>query len=198
MTLTNVCMLFDSYTVVEKQSQVSNTFFASSEHIFSDGVYHSHIEKHGYIQITDVENATYIMFVDQSGNIFLNIYKYTQETKYKEIIDNLNTLRELTGIHHHTYATEDDYLDEEDSDAEKEDVDLPSALRSKYIDLNTFVCLDCSTKIRYRKLQNTDAVIGVCTKCNTEYTLVPSKYYVLKAKKITYKNTTGSRRVKFE
>jgi ribosomal protein L37AE/L43A len=206
MTLTNLCTLFDSYNIVDKQTQVSNTFYASSEFIHSDGLVHSHIEKHGYIEITNVENAYYIMFVDQNGDLFLNIYKYTPETMYKEIIDNMNKIRAATGIHRHvdTSLSNDVYNDDDTSDddgngtAEKEDIDLPASVRSKYVDLNTFTCPECKEKISYHKIKDSDVVIGTCKKCNTEYTLVPSKYYVLRAKKIIYKNVPGSRHVKFE
>lgn len=199
MILSNICALFDSYDVVEKSSQVYGPMYASSEHIFTDGNYHSHIDKNGYIEIYEISDANYIMFLDQTGAIYIKVYKYTPETTYKEIINNLNMLRKLTGIKSKVDedpddSTEDDNIQEDD----KEDIKIPDSLRSKYVDINTFVCPECDGKMRYAKINGTDAILARCAKCSTEYTLMPSKYYVIRAKKITYKSQAGRRNVKFD
>ena len=198
MILSNICSMFDSYDVVEKASQIYGPLYASSEHIFTDGTYHSHINKNGYIEIYEIADANYIMFLDQTDAIYIKLYKYTPETMYKEIINNLNMLRKLTGIKSKVDDDSEDDDIEPEAEESKEDIKIPDSLRSKYVDINTFVCPECTGKMRYSKINGTDAIIVRCAKCSTEYTLMPSKYYVIRAKKITYKSQTGRRNVKFE
>ena len=75
MRLRNLCKMFDVASIVEKQSQVSGKFTASSENIYSDGHVHQRINSEGYIEITKIDgNPNYVIFLDRNGEIFIQIF----------------------------------------------------------------------------------------------------------------------------
>lgn len=213
MKLRNLCSMFDVSSIVDKQSQVSNTFIASSEVIFSDGIVHHHINKEGYIEITGIEGEpNYVMFMDQGGEVFINIYRYTPETLYKEIIDNLNKLYDEMGINHEyrdvsqitssqviikdtskNNANKQEKKSVSNIDTSSDRYSLHPQLSDRVVDMNTFKCPDCGILMKYRKIPNTDTIIGYCSKCFVEYTLVPSRWYTIKARKVNYSAMQHSR-----
>lgn len=209
MRLRNLCKMFDVASIVEKQSQVSGKFTASSENIYSDGHVHQRINSEGYIEITKIDgNPNYVIFLDRNGEIFIQIYKYTPDTLYKRIIDDLNKLCDELGVYHEhvdisqitanidpkTNQNQVHHQTQHDGPS----LTLPDSLKSRVIDINTFKCPDCNIGISYRKIPNSDAIIGFCSKCFVEYTLMPSRFYVIKSKKVNYPAIKESRNFTIE
>jgi len=174
MTLDNICTLFDSYYIAEKRSELNTKYIASSELIYSDGQFNHRINSDGYITIDNVKDAEYIIFIDQNGDVFIAIYKYIYDLKFKDIITNVNKIRSSTGMRKHSIVSHEDTPNKI----------IPSG---NVIDVNNFKCSVCNNDLEFSKLKNA-TVLAVCKKCNVEYALVPSKYYILKAKKQIYES----------
>lgn len=217
MTLDNVCDLFDDFIVYDKQSQLDDEYYASSSNIHSDGKFHKEVNKNGYLHIKSVEGATpdtmanYIMFLNQTGKIFLAIYKYCPEPLYKEIINNVNNLRKQLGMNRRKSETiaipvnsNTNFSDVPGS--ELKTIESPAVtsgsvqadLSARLIDINTFRCENCEESIlTYYKIDKTpDVLYCKCKSCNTLYKLLPSRYYILAEKNNTYKTGKGSISVK--
>ena len=203
MTLENLCDLFDDHVIFDKQSDLNNDdYYASSSKIITDGKYHSTINRNGYIHITSVEGETpdtmanYIMFLGQNGLLFLAIYRYCPEHLYKDIVKNLNILREQFGMRRlggetNTYSPGATAPSEED---------LMSLIREdptcRLIDLNTFKCENCcSSEIVYYKNPKTFTLYGKCKKCDTLYKLIPSCFYRIKEKTSVFRDGAGKIKV---
>jgi uncharacterized protein YbaR (Trm112 family) len=178
----DVCSKFDSYFVAEKQNQIDKRYRASSDIIFSDGKFDHHINSEGYIVIENVRDANYLIFTDQTGDVRLIIYQNTPSFKFKDIIDRCNQIRETTG--------------EIKSEDKNDNSDIK--ISERLIDINTFVCPTCNGKMTLIKPKSTsETIVAYCKKCNIEYVLVPSKYYVIKAQKQFY-NSTNERHTMVE
>jgi hypothetical protein len=161
--------------VVDKKSNFNNTYIASSNIIYSDGKFSTAIDSNGYIKINNIsEDTNYLIFIDQDGDIFLVIYKYIPETKFKDIIDKLNIVRGQTGMKKHTVAPNKQLIDTILSN----NIDL--------VDVNNLLCESCSEIMTIEKRYSNGDLIAVCKKCNIKYALKPSKYYVLAAKTKIY------------
>lgn len=181
MELINLCQLCDQYEIVDTKPQLDRDYYSHSNSIYSDGRVISHINSEGYIHITNVEDADYIMFAGINHAIYLGIYKYTPEVKYKEILDRLNRLKNMTA----------EMLEENINNNVKtvtQNTDL--------VDINNFACDQCGyiDKLQFtRSPTNPDALICKCNQCKSEYTLVPSRYYRISSKKIVYFKSEDSR-----
>lgn len=191
MTLDNLCSLFDEYEVVDTQIQIDSEYYSSSEVIYSDGEIISGINGEGYIHIKEVHNANYIMFVTIGKKLYICLYKYIPEVKYKEIIGKLNILKKSIG----EIAENCEHIEkemEEDRNRDKNEFD-------DLININEFKCQECDSNekmIFSRSKTNPDALETKCNKCKTEYTFVPSKYYRMSSKKIIYfKSDLSSRQI---
>ena len=178
MTLQNICDLFDSYYIADKQDELLTNYTSSSSMIFTDGTYDDYVGSDGNIHISNLSTgSTYICFKDEYNKIFISIYKYIYDGKFKDIISALNKLRETTGIKR---IGSDDL----------EDHFTPN----KLIDINTFKCPDCNSNMIWAKASKTsDTIVAYCNKCDMEYALVPSRYYIIKAKKKLYSDNSNSR-----
>lgn len=206
MTFDDVCLLFDECSVVEKQVQVDAEYLAASDIIYSDGVVHQNINKEGCIHITSIEgNPTYVMFLNPSGNIFICIYKYMQIQKFTEIVSNVDTLREKTGVkhisqrHHEKKQHGEEQKKSEDIKPIEDDAPKPintHELKSQLVDINKFKCTQCGGTVKLSKERDGDTIIAKCLACKTEFYMVPSKYYVISAKKIVYSKGADSKTVK--
>ena len=102
MTLMNLCSLADAYYIAKRKTELDQKHIASSDLIFSDGTTKHHVNNDGYISIYNVEDANYLLYLDQDGNIFLWVYELILEVKYKEIIDRINKIRDTMGMYKHT------------------------------------------------------------------------------------------------
>lgn len=179
MALQNICDLFDSYFIADKQDKLNIDYLASSTQIYSDGEFDQHVGSDENVHISNLNGASYIMFLDQNKNIFIAIYRYIYDGKYKEIVDQLNKLRKFTGINKHEKS-------EKVSVENKNDI----------VDINTFKCPDCDSDMIWSKpYKDSDTIVSMCKKCNIEYALIPSKYYVIKAKKRLYKSNNNFRNI---
>lgn len=182
--LKEICEMFDSYFIADKQNQLNKKYIASSDIIFSDGKFNHHINTDGYIVIDNIEDANYIIFLDQSGDAYIAIYQYTPAHKFKDITDKNKQLRDSTGIKKHSII----------ADTIVPDVDLSE----KLVDINEFCCPGCGGKMKFLKVKSSnETIVAYCESCKTEYVLIPSKYYVIKAKKQFY-NSTNERNITVE
>jgi DNA-directed RNA polymerase subunit M/transcription elongation factor TFIIS len=188
VTINNVCSLFDQFEIVDVQAGLNREYYASSEIVYSDGEVESNINSEGYIHITYVHNATYIIFIDRDDNCFLCIYKYASETKYKEIIDNMNRLKKLSGK-----------IDDKEAKIQEDIDNISKTITDDLIDINEFKCTECKStdKMNFtRSTKESDVLMCKCNHCKTEYTFTPSKYYRLASKKIVYfKSNKSSRNI---
>lgn len=183
MNLTDLCSLCGQYEIVDTKSQLDKDYYSYSNIIYSDGHVKSHINSEGYIHITNVENADYIMFIGIDYSIYLGIYHRTPDTKYKEIIDNLNKLKKISS----------EILES------KVDNDKDTLQNTDLVDINTFTCIQCGSnkpmKFTRNRNNNPDALHCKCDNCKSEYTLVPSKFYRISSKKIVYFKSDESRNI---
>ena len=184
MTLVNLCQLFDTYYIAKHKSELNRKYLSSSELIFSDGDFDHHIDKDGYIVVPSLSAANYFMYIDQSGNLCLWIYELTPETMYKEIVSNMNKVREQTRMHRHTTkphnkdGTTYDSSSSNDLDRSKDEI-IKSA-PAEIVNINKFLCTMCSSS-EFVKTKTGSNIILVCKKCKTKFKLIPSKYYIIKS-----------------
>lgn len=186
MTLTELCSLFDRYEIVETQTQIDRRYYATTETAYSDGKIESTVGNDAYIHINSVHNATYLMFVDIEHKIYLCVYKYIPNSKYKVIRQQLQILKNI--------------INKLNNIDEYNDIDaLDNHIDDDVIDINTFTCTECDSEERLvfnRSKTNPEAITTKCKTCKTEYVFVPSKYYKLSSKKITYfKSEKSSRQI---
>lgn len=179
--LQNVCNLFDSYFIAEKQNQLNKEYKAVSDNIITDGNYDHRINGDGYIVISNIsETANYLIFIDQNGDLFLAVYKYTPSIKFKDITDAGIKIRKNTGIKKHSVLADSTSLIP--SFVKPSDITQSGLL----VDINTFKCPDCKKNMIFGKFPESETIIAYCKNCQMEYALVPSKYYVIKARKQLY------------
>jgi hypothetical protein len=178
---------FDVFEIVDNHLDLDREFLSVSERIFTDGEVKFNVNREGYLHITSVQNAMYILFIDTEHNLYCCVFKYIPTTKFKEIIRHAGVLKRIT---ENDYKIDKDYLD----DGINVEDDL--------IDINEFTCTECDcedTLIFTRSATNPDALITKCNKCCTDYTFVPSKYYKLSSKKVIYfKSEKSSRNIDLE
>ena len=214
MTLTNLCDLFDCSFIADHKADLNSNYKASSDLIYSDGKIESHIDKDGYIIIESVDDdANYLVFLDQNGDIFLAVYRYLLEVKYKEVIDCLNNIRSQTGIKRHQlidYDTDNNkekfkYNNMNDDDSlskftgvvvvEKDNIEEPlreddevlvSENDAKLVNINNMECDECGSNkfIEPFWLYRDGRLKCKCAECGTIYDLIPSKYYLINSKRI--------------
>ena len=181
MILQNVCDLFDSYYIADKREELNNNYIASSTEIHTDGTFKKDIDSDGFIHISDLsDDASYLIFTDQNNNLFISIYKYIFDGKFKEIINILNKIRTNSGK------------------KRKNDNECKPSFDplKNLIDINTFTCTECDSSLVWKKPNNiADVIMATCKNCGTEYTFIPSKYYVMKSKKQVYKPDHNFRNV---
>lgn len=205
MTLENLCDLFDDHVVFDKQSNLNNDdYYASSDKIFTDGKVHKQINRNGYIHITSVEGETpntmanYVMFLGQNGYLFLGIYKYCPEHLYKDIIKNLNVLRDQFGMRRlgggsFTKASKNARKGISVSELKASLQEDPTC---RLVDINTFCCENClSSEIVYCKDPKGFTLYGKCKKCGTLYKMAPSSFYRIKEKNTVFKDGDGTIKV---
>lgn len=165
MKLQDICALVDQYYVAEYKAELNKTYIASSDTIITDGTNTSNIDEEGYINIKDVD-AEYIIFVDKHSKIYLGVYRYIKDNKFKEILDGINTLRSHIGsvLLKPTNGTPADGL----------------------ININDMTCTECGLKdfSKFSVNSSTIEIECVCKNCKTKFKLVPSKYFVIKSKTI--------------
>jgi len=187
MILDNVCKLFDVYEVTDVKNNIGGREYLSLlESVYSDGSVEKSVGSDGYIHIKSVKDAEYILFVDVNHMFYLNIYKYTHEMKYKEIINNLNALKE-------TYEA----LPGDNKPAINRDVCLATdkdVNMAGLVDINAFKCQVCDSAdmMDFKRVNgNPDALMCKCKVCHSEYTFVPSRYYRMSSKKIVYSKSNN-------
>ena len=182
MNLLNVCAIADIYYIAENKLELDQEYLSSSELIYSDGTFSHHINKDGYIKIFDIYDANYLVFIDQNGNLFLAVYKFIADNKFKDIINAMNSIREQTGMHKHDKSA-------------NEDTNISPETINELVDINNMVCSVCGSTEFYEPFvynENKRDINCQCKSCNTIYELAPSKYYVIKSKKIFIPNSDHS------
>ena len=189
MTLVDLCSLFDKHEIVNTQEEIDREYFATLDTIFTDGEYKTNVDSDAYIHITSVKNATYLIFVDIKYKIYICVYKYIADTKYKHIIQRLQILKNTIAklgvfLDHNTEDAIDDYIDDD------------------VIDINSFTCIECGSKDKMkfnRSKTNPEAIETKCSTCKAEFTFVPSKYYKLSSKRVIYfKSEKSSRQIEIK
>lgn len=192
MILEDLCDLFDASYVADKQNQLDKTYLASSEFIFSDGHYSHHVNSDGYISISNLTGANYIMFLDVNGDIFLAIYKYIPQSKYQDIVENVTSIRNATGMKKHSIVKAADPVNTNIDHTEVVKNDL-------LVDINNFRCPECKGEMFIKRLnKNPEDLNAKCVKCHTEYILTPSRYYVIKSKTRRYSPNDDFRKNQFK
>ena len=185
MTIYDLCSHFDRSEIVDTQLEIDRDHYASIDTIFTDGEYKTSIGDNGYLKISNVCNANYIMFIDLENKIYLCIYKYISVSKFKPILQRLqmlkNTINKLNG-----------------SPCNNDNVDIiDNLIDDDVIDINTFCCIECDSYSEFtftRSKTNPDILQAKCDKCKTEYTFTPSKYYKIASKKCVYFKSEKSSR----
>lgn len=186
MTLEKLCSKFDRAEVVNTQMQLDRVYYASTDTIYSDGNIKTSIRDDGYIRIDSVQDANFVIFVDLENKIYLCIYNYTPENKYKLILQKLRLLKNIINELNGTDLSENMVTET-----------INNHIDNDVIDINIFTCTECGSeeKLEYnRSKTNPEALEAKCTKCQTEYTFVPSKYYKLSSKRIIYFKSQESSR----
>lgn len=179
--LQNVCNLFDSYFIAEKQNQLNKEYKAVSDNIVTDGDCDHRINGDGYVIISNVNKVTnYLIFIDQNGDLFLAVYKYTPNAKFKDITDAGLKIRESTGIKKHAVLA--DSASSISSFVKSADITQSELL----VDINNFKCPECKKSMIFGKVPESETIVAYCKSCQIEYAMVPSKYYIIKARKQLY------------
>ena len=181
MNLADICTIADSYYIAENKLELNQEYLSSSELIHSDGTFSHHINKDGYIVIYDIVDANYIVFIDQSGDLFLGIYRYIQDIKFKEIIDNMNVIRNQTGMHKHNASVE-----VTDIEPNRECDPVLKDAADDLVNINNMICTECGSKdfVEPFAYDSDKNITCQCKTCSTIYKLSPSKYYAIKSKTI--------------
>lgn len=186
MTLNEVCACFDQYEIVDTQIEIDREYYAAMQITYSDGEVKSHITREGYIHITSVYNASYIIFVNREYETCLCVYKYIPDIMCKYIIENLHALQAVMNKSNINTYNENVIIDNDH-------------ILNDVIDINTFTCTECDSKekmIFTRSKTNIEALESKCKYCKTEYVFVPSKYYKLSSKRVIYfKSEESSRQI---
>ena len=164
MTLKDLRCLADQCYIAEYKAELNKKYIASSEDIFTDGTNTHYVDSEGYVIIKEVD-AEYIIFLDIDSKVYLGIYKYIQDSKFKEILDGINTLR------HHIGSAQI-----------KSTKSLPD---DGLIDVNNMTCTECgSVEFSNFSISTAGEIECTCKKCRTKFKLIPSKYYIIKSKTI--------------
>ena len=188
MDINSLCSLFDRSEIVNTQVEIDNReYYASLDSIFTDGEYKTTVGSDAYIHISSVQNASYLIFVDIEYKIYLCVYKFLPTTKYKNIKQKLQILKNLISDLNTTSSTIAQVTASSNMEYAKDDI----------VDINIFTCTECNStaKLSYNRLDNNPDVLSTkCPICKTEYTFVPSKYYKLASKRIIYHKTEKTSR----
>lgn len=179
MELADICAMVDTYYIAENKLELDQSALSFSEHIYSDGTYDQTITKEGYVKIFNIKNANYLIFIDSKNQLYLSIYKYISNTKFKEITDEIEELRELLNTN-------------DESSSDKSSDTIPNKLDG-LIDINNMVCTECgSNDIKEFYHHENHLIRCMCNNCGTEYVLEPSKYYIIKSKKVINKSNQNT------
>ena len=170
MELADICAMVDAYYIAENKLELDQSALSSTEHIYSDGTYDQTITKEGYVKIFNIKNANYLIFIDSKHQLYLSVYKYIFNTKFKKINDDIEELKEL--------LNKDELLSDKSSNTN------PNILDG-LVDINNMICEECgSNDIKEFYHYEDNLIKCVCNNCGTEYILEPSKYYIIKSKKV--------------
>lgn len=189
MTVQEVCTYFDLSQIVDAQIEIDRDYYSAmgESSIYTDGEIKSHVTNEGYIHITSVQNATYIIFADREYHTCLCVYKYIPDITCKYIIENLHRLQ---------YKINTTMVD---NNIGNNDTNIDSHINDDVIDINTFTCTECDSDEKMvfkRSGSNCDILEAKCKTCKTEYTFTPSKYYKMASKRVIYfKSEKSSREI---
>lgn len=183
--LNNICKCFNKYIITNKITDINAEYIASTDKIYTDGNIKSNINKNGYIHITEVNgNPNYIAFINNNNETFIAIYRYAPDYLYTYILEVANHLTtSLSKIYNKNVNNKS----------------LP--IDNKLININKFKCEICNSRknITFKRSKIIrDGIICSCNKCKSEYTLVPSKYYVLSSKKHNFFKSSNSRMIRIK
>ena len=175
MELTDICAMVDTYYIAENKLELNQPALSFTEHIYSDGTYDQTITKEGYVKIFNIKNANYLIFIDSKNQLYLSVYKYISSTKFKEITDDIKELKELLN-----------------NDESSNKFTIPNELDG-LIDINNMICTECgSNDIKEFYHHENHLIRCICNNCGTEYILEPSKYYIIKSKKVINKSNQNT------
>ena len=190
MTLEQLVKLSDVYFIAKHKIELVQDYITISDIIFSDGTFSHHILPDGYIEITDLKNANFIVFADKNQEIFLGIYINILESKFKIIVDAIQSIKnQLNLVKNTTNTTEEteSNIETQEEISQEEviirDVDTNQKDETTLLDIVDFACLDCgSTEMTPFKYNLMGDITTQCKHCKTIFTLTPSRYYVLKSR----------------
>lgn len=182
MTVNEVCTYFDLHQIVDTQLEIDREYYSAmgESSIYTDGQIKTHVTREGFIHITSVKDATYLIFADRDYNTCLCVYKYIPDITCKYIMENLNLLK-----------AKFTKQDEPNMDI------INNRIDDDVIDINTFTCTECDSKEKMlfaRSSTNCDILEAKCNICKAEYTFTPSKYYKLASKRVIYFKSEKSSR----
>lgn len=177
ITLKQVCNSFKTFQAYDKREYLSNKeYTVFCDVIFCDGTYDHRLNSEGDIIISNVKNANYIAYLDHENRSRLDVYKYVPNHMYKDIMelaDKLDAEANKTNPNNIGQSYESNQIA----------MVSPS---DKLIDINEPICPVCGEPIKLTVISAAEVIMGLCEECMVEYSLVPSKYYVIKTKKQFY------------
>lgn len=171
MRIRDLCQMADQSYVAQHEAELNKKYIASSDVIYSDGTNSHYIDAEGYINIENISSDTsYIIFIDQAGQVYLGIYQYIEDSKFKEIMDNLKKIRLISN----------GYIKKVNTDN--------LSTKDGLIDMNNLICSECGSKefTQFKYVNTIGEIECRCKFCRTNYTFAPSRYYFIKSKTVVY------------
>lgn len=196
MYLTQICSLVDSYYIANSHGELNKTYLASSDMIFTDGEYLHSITHDGYIKIYGITiNANYIVFLDKNNSVYLGVLKFINEKKYQDIQQAISTLREAFKLKQKESTEEVTHIDLVKHESSPSEIAAlpPSTESSDLYDMNNFTCPECgNSDIDNISISNEYKLIKRCNACKVQFTMVPSRWYVIESRTVFAPKTINS------
>lgn len=208
--------LADQHYILQHKSHLSQSIhIAYSAAIYTDGKYKTSIDSNtGLIEIHDISEANYLIYLDQHQKVILYIYENIPEILIKNVSDELMEARDEiivveksdnTESSNFTIVSGNEYNNGEWNDDELNKIRTSASLQQIFLkenglmNLNEMVCDECgSIDFNTPVMCNDNTTIEYqCKKCYTIYRLAPSKYYRLLSKTKFNDNTKSKLNIKY-
>ena len=209
----HILELADEYFILQHKSnleQSSHTAYSTA--IYTDGKYKTSVNSStGFIEIYNITDANYLIFLDQQQKVVLYIYENVPDILIKNISDELREARDEIIINNDNNENIIEIeVPENTSKGEWEDTELEkirtsNSLQQMFLkenglmDLNDMICDECNSKeFNIPVMCNDNKTIEYqCKNCNTIYRLAPSKYYRLLSKTKFSNNIKSKLNIKY-
>ena len=201
MNIDDFNKLADGVFIAKHQAeigQIDHTAYSSV--IYTDGEYSTKVNANtGYITISNIVNATYLIYLDMNQKVILYIYENILKTTLKHVYDELAAIRSAIVPHVEDESPEDkdkpDNIDDHTVGIDnvtyrefKDDRNIRQTLLhfNGLIDINDMVCDTCgSTEFKGPMICDDKITLEYqCIKCNTIFRLIPSRYFVVDSKTV--------------